>query len=122
MDTDDCSISSIYFYGVTKMTYIWCHGPSCHEKTTLDRIRGSKGNKVLRTRKITTTQWNQNSLWSVFCSQGCYTDFFYKHWQEVIAIAPRREALETPIEDPYKENPESRYPQWTIEKKGVDMG
>ena len=35
----------------------------------------------------------------MFCSQGCYTDFFYKHWQEVIAIAPRREALETKIED-----------------------
>jgi hypothetical protein len=34
----------------------------------------------------------------VFCSQGCYTDFFYKHWQQVIAIAPRTEPLETPIE------------------------
>ena len=34
----------------------------------------------------------------MFCSQGCYTDFFYKYWQEVIAIAPRLEALETPID------------------------
>ena len=75
----------------------WCHGPNCHTNKTVDRIRGSKGNKVLRTRKITENQWNRNSVWSVFCSQGCYTDFFYKHWQEVIAIAPRREALETPI-------------------------
>ena len=80
------------------MTYNWCHGPSCHTNHTVDRVRGSKGNKVLRTRKITTNQWNQNSVWSVFCSQGCYTDFFYKHWQQVIAIAPRTEPKETPIE------------------------
>ena len=82
--------------------YNWCHGPECHTKETQDRIRGSKGNKVLRTRKITENQWNKNSVWSVFCGQSCYTDFFYKHWQEVIAIAPRREALETPITDPKK--------------------
>ena len=34
----------------------------------------------------------------MFCSQRCYTDFFYKYWQQVIAIAPRTEPLETPIE------------------------
>ena len=80
------------------MTYQWCHGPKCHINHTQDRIRGVKGNKVLRTRKITTTRWNENNVWSVFCSQGCYTDFFYKYWQQVIAIAPRNEPLETPIE------------------------
>ena len=80
------------------MAYNWCHGPNCHTNRTQDRIRGNKGNKVLRTRKITTTRWNENNVWSVFCSQGCYTDFFYKYWQQVIAIAPRTEPLETPIE------------------------
>ena len=80
------------------MAYQWCHGPRCHTNRTQDRIRGNKGNKVLRTRKITTTSWNENNCWSVFCSQGCYTDFFYKHWAAVIAIAPRTEPLETPIE------------------------
>ena len=80
------------------MAYQWCHGPKCHTNRTQDRIRGVKGNKVLRTRKITTTRWNENNVWSVFCSQRCYTDFFYKHWQQVIAIAPRIEPLETPIE------------------------
>ena len=79
------------------MDYQWCHGPNCHTNKTQDRIRGVKGSKVLRTRKIAENQWNKNSVWSVFCSQGCYTDFFYKYWQEVIAIAPRLEALETPI-------------------------
>ena len=77
----------------------WCHGPECHKKVTTDRVRGSKGNKVLRTRKINlSSDYIRNSVWSVFCSQGCYTEFFYKYWREVIAIAPRLEALETPIE------------------------
>ena len=80
------------------MTYQWCHGPKCHTNRTQDRIRGVKGNKVLRTRKITENNWNRGNFWSVFCSQGCYTDFFYKYWQQVIAIAPRTEPLETPIE------------------------
>ena len=78
--------------------YNWCHGPNCHTNKTQDRIRGVKGSKVLRTRKIANNKWNANTIWSVFCSQGCYTDFFYKYWREVIAIAPRTEALETPIE------------------------
>ena len=30
-------------------SHVWCHGPSCHEKVTTDRVRGSKGSKVLRT-------------------------------------------------------------------------
>ena len=76
----------------------WCHGPQCHRRHTQDRIRGVKGSKVLRTRKIRMTRWNENSVWSVFCSQGCYTEFFYKYWRQVIAIAPRLEALETPID------------------------
>jgi len=80
------------------MEYNWCHGPKCHTSHTQDRIRGVKGSKVLRTRKIKQNNWNKNTIWSVFCSQGCYTDFVYKYWQEVMAIAPRTEALETPIE------------------------
>ena len=80
------------------MAYQWCHGPNCHTNHTQDRIRGNKGNKVLRTRKITENNWNKDTVWSVFCSQGCYTDFFYKYWQQVIEIAPRLEALETPID------------------------
>jgi len=81
----------------------WCHGPSCHQKVTTDRVRGPKGNKVLRTRKINqSNEYIRNSVWSVFCSQGCYTEFFYKHWSEVIKIAPRDKPLETPIEDPKK--------------------
>ena len=78
--------------------YNWCHGPKCHENHTQDRIRGVKGNKVLRTRKITNNNWNVNTVWSVFCSQGCYTDFFLKYADQCRQIAPRNEPLETPIE------------------------
>ena len=79
----------------------WCHGPECHERHTQDRVRGVKGSKVLRTRKIKQTQWTRGA-WGFFCSQGCYNDFFHKYVNEIIAIAPRTEALETPILDPEK--------------------
>ena len=81
--------------------FVWCHGPNCHTSHTQDRIRGVKGSKVLRTRKVKQTRWNSGSenfnMYSYFCSNGCYNDFANKHVREVIAIAPRTEALETPI-------------------------
>ena len=80
------------------MTYHWCHGPRCRTNRTQDRIRGNKGNKVLRTRKITENNWNKDTVWSVFCSQVCYTDFMNTHWAEQIALHPRTEPLETPID------------------------
>ena len=78
--------------------YNWCHGPKCHTHKTQDRIRGVKGSKVLRTRKIAQTHWNKNNVWSVFCSNGCWNDFMYEHWDEFIELHPRTECLETPIE------------------------
>jgi hypothetical protein len=80
------------------MDYQWCHGPSCHTNKTQDRIRGVKGSKVLRTRKVQQNAWNENSFYRYFCSNGCYNDFANKHVQQIVAIAPRLEALETPIE------------------------
>ena len=88
----------------------WCHGPKCHERHTLDRVRGVKGSKVLRTRKIKLHYGRDNLNWyQYFCSQGCYDDFANKYIQEVIAIAPRTEALETPIHDPKKKQITSEY-------------
>ena len=81
----------------------WCHGPECHEKVTTDRVRGTKGNKVLRTRKVTVSSWgNGNESWNFFCSQSCERDFWKKYGNQIRAIAPRTEAHETPIEDPKK--------------------
>jgi hypothetical protein len=37
-------------------------------------------------------------MYSYFCSQGCYNDFANTYVREVIALHPRTEALETPIE------------------------
>ena len=76
----------------------WCHGPTCHEQHTQDRIRGVKGSKVLRTRKLRENDYNQRSIWGYFCSMGCYNDFAKEHMADIIAIAPRTEALETPID------------------------
>ena len=99
----------------------WCHGPKCHTNHTLDRVRGVKGSKVLRTRKIKQDSWNANNQFSHFCSQGCWNDFAFAHWEEFIALHPRLEALETPIHDPTKERHETEWgSSWTNTKIEVD--
>ena len=81
----------------------WCHGPECHEKRTVDRIRGTKGNKVLRTRKVKISTYGEpNMSWNWFCSHTCERDFWDKYGNQIRQIAPRTEPLETPIEDPKK--------------------
>ena len=107
--------------------YKWCHGPKCHKSHTQDRIRGSKGSKVLRTKKVKQDQWNtgdRRSMYSYFCSNGCYDDFANANIDRIVAIAPRTEPLETPIEDPIKETNETnyghRYTSTHIKLKGVD--
>ena len=80
----------------------WCHGPHCHEKHTVDRVRGVKGSKVLRTRKIKANPNYANQSWQYFCSNHCERDFWNKYGNEIRQIAPRTECLETPIKDPVK--------------------
>ena len=41
-------------------------------------------------------------IWDYFCNHRCLMDFVSKHTQAMLNIAPRTEALETPIEDPQK--------------------
>jgi len=85
------------------MDYNWCHGPRCHKQHTQDRVRGVKGSKVLRTKKIKVVEplpryyqgWENH-----FCKLGCLMDFIKEHLTSVIALSPRTEALETPILDP----------------------
>ena len=94
-------------------SHVWCHGPECHTKSTQDRVRGTKGSKVLRTRKVkqhtNSTWYNPSSWYNWFCSMGCYNDFANTHIREIIAIAPRTECLETPIEDPKKTRHQTSY-------------
>ena len=81
----------------------WCHGPRCHKQHTQDRVRGVKGSKVLRTKKIKVIEplpryyhgWENH-----FCKLACLMDFIKKHLTSMIALGPRTEALETPILDP----------------------
>jgi len=79
--------------------YNWCHGPSCHEKETQSRVRGSGTNKVLRTVKIKVNSHNQygNNIFDYFCNTNCLYNYLSEHAQAIANIAPRTKALETPI-------------------------
>ena len=81
------------------MNYNWCHGTNCHTQQTQSRVRGSGNNKVLRTRRIKVNRYDgyQTGIWNHFCNQRCLMDYLETHIQSIVAIAPRREALETPI-------------------------
>ena len=98
-------------------THVWCHGPSCHTYATQDRVRGSKGSKVLRTRKV--KQWGTASFYNWFCSNGCYNDFANKYVEQVIRIAPRLEPLETPINDPEKKTYQSSYGDYSYTRTTI---
>ena len=103
------------------MTFNWCHGPNCHKKELQSRVRGSKGNKVLRTMRVKYIQPTDNHYWfrhwwNYFCNQSCLMEFVEHNIQGMIALAPRREPLETPIKDP-EHKTENCYPHWVIEKK-----
>ena len=91
---------NVYDRGVRMSDFNWCHGPECHKQHTVDRVRGVKGSKVLRTRKIKINQWNKNHFFRFFCSNNCYNEFATQYIEQIIAIAPRTECLETPILDP----------------------
>ena len=77
--------------------YNWCHGPECHTQQTQSRVRGSGENKVLRTIKIKIDPRYNNNIHSYFCNTRCLYDYMNKHAQAIANIAPRRQALETPI-------------------------
>ena len=95
--------------------YNWCHGPNCHTYQTQSRVRGSGDNKVLRTIKIkqgsSYRTHERYNMFNYFCNQNCLMEYIRTHLQSIIAIAPRREALETPIKVE-KEKYESYRYQW----------
>ena len=99
--------------------YNWCHGPNCHTTETQSRVRGSGDNKVLRTIKIKFGRYNysgdeQPNIWDYFCNNRCLHDFLKVHATAIANIAPRREALETPIKVE-KEKYESYRSQWNTQ-------
>ena len=98
--------------------YNWCHGPECHTNHTQSRIRGSGRDKVLRTIKIkhdsNYRSHERYSMFNYFCGNNCLFDYIRLHLQSIVAIAPRREALETPIKGE-KEKYESYRSQWNAQ-------
>jgi len=97
----------------------WCHGPKCHTKHTVDRVRGVKGSKVLRTRKV--KYWSGSGFYNYFCSNNCYNEFANTYVEQIIAIAPRTECQETPIKNPERTKHESSYGyNWYDTKIEVD--
>ncbi len=85
-------------------TFNWCHGPECHTYETQDRIRGIKGHKVLRTKKVKLSSGRSmfgnggGGVWDYFCNHRCLMDFVAKHTQALANIEPRTAPLETPVE------------------------
>ena len=98
--------------------YNWCHGPKCHTYQTQSRIRGSGRDKVLRTIKIKQSRYNYSGrpeiidMYDYFCNQQCLMDFIRLHLTSIVAIAPRREARETPIKVEKTKEESYRY-KWT---------
>ena len=50
----------------------------------------------------------------------CYNDFAKEYMAELLAIAPRNEALETPIEDPKRTKHSNPYHNWYETEIKVD--
>ena len=101
-------------------SHYWCHGPSCHTYTTQDRVRGSKGSKVLRTRKIKINDNGYPSgFYKYFCSNTCYYNYADKHAEQIIKIEPRHEPLETPINDPEKKTYQSSYGDYSYTRTTI---
>ena len=79
--------------------YNWCHNPDCHTIATVSRIRGSKGNKVLRTVKIKVGRYGnyQPNIWNYFCNNSCLFQFLDKFGQEIANTYSVKQPSETPI-------------------------
>ena len=97
--------------------YNWCHNPDCHTIATVSRIRGSKGNKVLRTVKIKVGRYNWNNdisanIWDYFCNQNCLMRFLGRFCTEIANTYSVKQPSETPIKV-QKEKYESYRYKWT---------
>ena len=102
--------------------YNWCHGPKCHERKTTTRVRGVKGSKVLRTRKIPYNSHYENyyTPYKYFCDQTCLHDFIRNHLEEFVQLYPRTEPLETPIEVQTINHPEQTTQYGWVQKASTE--
>ena len=85
------------------MTKHLCQGPRCHTYDTQSRIRGPKGNKVLRTRTARYSFENDNHSWInnweyYFCDERCLNAWLKDHLSQLINyVGLKTNPQETPI-------------------------
>jgi hypothetical protein len=82
-----------------------CQGPKCHTYETQSRIRGPKGNKVLRTR---TARYDmnefENNSWAYrwefyFCDERCMLNWLKEHMIQLMNyVGINTKPQETPID------------------------
>ena len=77
-----------------------CQGPECHTYDTQSRIRGTKGNKVLRTRFARNDSANWYYVWEqYFCDERCLQDWLSKHLTQLINfVGLKTKPQESPID------------------------
>ena len=79
-----------------------CQGPKCHTYKTQSRVRGTKGNKVLRTRNARCDIDYQNDwgyIWDrYFCDERCMNNWLQEHMTQLINfVGLKTKPQETPI-------------------------
>ena len=56
----------------------FCQGPSCHQYTTQDRLKGTKDNKTYQTRRRSNLWYGNHN----FCDQRCLYDWVNKYIEQ----------------------------------------
>jgi len=80
-----------------------CQGPKCHTYDTQSRIRGTKGNKVLRTR-FARFNLDVNREWIdkweyFFCDERCMNNWLDVHMVQLISfVGLKTKPQESPID------------------------
>ena len=79
-----------------------CQGPRCHTYDTQSRIRGPKGNKVLRTRTARyeiDNNYNWTHPWEqYFCDERCMNNWLKQHMTQLINyVGLKNNPQETPV-------------------------
>jgi len=82
-----------------------CQGPKCHTYDTLSRVRGTKGNKVLRTRnaRYDMNEYDTHSWayrWEFyFCDERCMLNWLREHMTQLMNyVGIKTTPQESPID------------------------
>ena len=79
-----------------------CQGPECHTYDTQSRVRGTKGNKVLRTRNARyeiDTDYKWSAPWEqYFCDERCMNNWLATHMTQLMNfVGIKTKVQETPV-------------------------